>query len=81
MKKFIGYLLIIISIVILIDLALQAKVIYNELPVMWETYQSEPDEFQMKGEMDKLLMWVLHLVIPAILIGTGRYFIRAGRAN
>jgi len=67
--------------VILIDLALQAKVIYNELPVMWETYQSEPDEFQMKGEMDKLLMWVLPLVIPAILIGTGRYFIRAGRAN
>ncbi|PTM01609.1 MAG: hypothetical protein DA405_13550 [Bacteroidetes bacterium] len=66
---------------ILIDLALQAKVIYNELPVMWETYQSEPDEFQMKGEMDKLLMWVLPLVIPAILIGTGRYFIRAGRAN
>jgi len=67
--------------VILIDLALQTKVIYNELPLMWETYQSEPDEFQMKGEMDKLLMWVLPLVIPAILIGTGRYFIRAGRAN
>ena len=58
---------------ILIDLALQAKVMYNELPVMWETYKSDPDEFQMKGEMDKLLMWVLHLVIPAILIGSGRY--------
>jgi hypothetical protein len=81
LQKFIGYLLIIISIIILINLALQASQIYEELPVMWKRYQANPDELQMKGQMDKLLIWVLHLVIPAILVGTGRYMIRAGRAN
>jgi len=79
LKKFIGYLLIIISIVILIDLALEAEFIYNELPKMWKRYQSETDELEMKGHMDVLLVWVLHLVIPAILIGTGRYMIRASK--
>lgn len=81
MKTIIGYLLIIISIVILLDLALQAKDIYHDLPIMWENYKKDPDEFQMKGQMDQLLIWVLHLVIPAILVGTGRYMIRAGKAN
>ena len=81
MKKFIGYLLVIISIAILINLALEAKTIYTELPIMWETYKANPDELEMKGDMDKLLFWVLHLVIPATLIGTGRYMIRASKAS
>jgi len=80
-KKFIGYLLVIISIVILLDLARQAMVINRELPIMWETYLSDPDELQMKGQMDILLIWVLHLVIPAILFGTGRYMIRTSKGR
>ena len=59
----------------------QASTIYTELPIMWEKYKADPDEMQMKGEMDKLLIWVLHLVIPAILIGTGRYMIRTSKSR
>lgn len=58
---------------------MQAELIYKELPIMWKKYKADLDEVQMKGEMDKLLIWVLHLVIPAILIGTGRYMIRASK--
>jgi len=46
---------------------------------MWKHYKADPDEFMMKDEMDTLLYWVLHLVIPAILIGTGRALRRERR--
>ncbi len=46
---------------------------------MWQNYKKDPDEFMMKDDMDKLLFWVLHLVIPAILWGTGASLRRRGK--
>lgn len=53
--------------------------IYEEDPIMWQNYKKDPDEFMMKDDMDKLLFWVLHLVIPAILWGTGASLRRRGK--
>ena len=79
MRKFIGTLIIIISIGILLHLLYLSPEIYKEAPIMWENYKKDPDEFMMKDDMDKLLMWVLHLVIPAILWGTGASLRRKGK--
>lgn len=78
-RKFLGTIIILISIAILLHLAYISPEIYEGAPKMWKRYQNDPDEFAMKGEMDTLLYWVLHLVIPAILIGTGRALRRGGR--
>ena len=72
-RKFLGTLIIIISIAILLHLAYLSPTIWEEAPLMWKHYQSDPDE------MDTLLYWVLHLVIPGILIGTGRALRRERR--
>ncbi|MCR9154588.1 MAG: hypothetical protein NXI09_10795 [Bacteroidetes bacterium] len=77
--KLLGTLIILISVAILIHLIYISPTIIEEAPKMWKAYQADPDEFNMKGHMDTLLYWVLHLVIPAILIGTGRALRRGGR--
>jgi hypothetical protein len=78
-RKFLGTIIILISIAILLHLLYLAPTIWEEAPKMWKHYKSDPDEFMMKDEMDTLLYWVLHLVIPAILIGTGRALRRERR--
>lgn len=78
-RKFLGTIIILISIAILLHLVYISPEIYDEAPKMWNRYKSDPDEFAMKDEMDTLLYWVLHLVIPAILIGTGRALRRGSR--
>ncbi len=78
-KKFLGTIIILISIAILLHLLYLSPTIYEEAPRMWRDYKADPDEFMMKDDMDTLLFWVLHLVIPAILIGTGRALRRGGR--
>lgn len=79
MKKFIGSLIILVSIAILLHLIYLSPEIYEEAPRMWADYQKDPDEFMMKDDMDTLLYWVLHLVIPAILWGTGSALRRKGK--
>lgn len=79
MKRLIGTIIILISIAILLHLLYLSPEIYKEAPVMWANYQKDPDEFMMKDDMDKLLFWVLHLVIPAILWGTGASLRRKGK--
>lgn len=78
-RKFLGTLIILVSIAILIHLAFEIPTIMDEGPRMWKDYKQDPDEGLMKKDMDKLLYWVLHLVIPAILIGTGRALRRERR--
>ncbi len=79
MRKFIGTLIVIISVAILLHLLYLSPEIYEEAPKMYANYKKDPDEFMMKDDMDKLLFWVLHLVIPAILLGTGRGLRRKGK--
>jgi len=78
-RKFLGTIIILVSIAILLHLAYLSPTIYEEAPRMWKEYKNDPDEGLMKKDMDTLLYWVLHLVIPAILIGTGRALRRERR--
>ena len=60
-RKFLGTLIIIISIAILLHLAYLSPTIWEEAPLMWKHYQSDPDEFMMKDEMDTLFARIVDI--------------------